>query len=148
LSSLGFFPKQRHPKDRDASFLFKPGPRPLAQKSFRNRNDLLLQRYWCEWIAISKESLVCGRRGFLAPRPKSIPVAAVSEIKIGHHYEPGDSESYESSVTLNVFYLTPKGRKSRHMVGYWLHPTLKEKVFCDIQEFAEKHEIPLTFRRN
>jgi hypothetical protein len=109
---------------------------------------LLLQRYWCEWIAISKESLVCGRRGFLAPRPKSIPAAAVSEIRIGHYYEPGDSESYESSVTLNVFYFTPKGRKSRHMVGYWLHPTLKEKVFCDIQEFAEKHAIPLTFRRD
>ena len=109
---------------------------------------VLLRRYWCEWIAISKESLVCGQRGFLAPRPKSIPVAAVSEIRIGHYYEPGDSESYESSVTLNVFYFTPKWRKSRHMVGYWLHPTLKEKVFCDIQEFAEKHEIPLTYRRN
>ena len=108
----------------------------------------LLARYWCEWVAISQEFIICGQRGLLAPSPTCISIDAVSEITIGHCFDANDSESHESVVTLNVFHLTPKGRHQRRMVGYWLHPTLKESVFCDLQEFAKKHQISLTFRRH
>ena len=67
----------------------------------------------------------------------------VSEIGIGH-YDPGDRESF---VTLNINYFTPKMRKVRHMIGFWLHPTLKEKVFCEMKEFAEKHHLSMVFQR-
>jgi hypothetical protein len=107
----------------------------------------LLQRYWSEWISVSGESILCGQEGLLAPKPKCIPVSAVSKVSIGRYNDPLDCESRESVVTLNVCYFTAKGREARQMVAYWLHPNLKERVFCEMQEFAIKHQIPLTFQR-
>ena len=107
----------------------------------------LLQRYWCEWIVISKASLVCGKRSTLAAKPKCFPIANIVAVKIG--YRAGRA-SCESVVTLNVIYYASKKRtwEGRHMIGYWLHPDLKEKVFCDMQEFCRKNEIPLSFQRS
>ena len=64
----------------------------------------LLQRSWSEWVTLSSEFLVSGQRGLLVPKPKHIPVSAVSQIGIGH-YDPSDRESV---VTLNINYITPK----------------------------------------
>lgn len=107
----------------------------------------LLSLSWTEVITMSQESVVCGQRGLLAPRSKSIPADAVTEITIGFHYVSDDAESRESCVTLNVHYRTAKGHPARRIVGYWLHPSLKEMIFHDMQQFAEKHNVPLTFRR-
>jgi len=108
---------------------------------------VLLQRYWRQWITISRESLAWGSRGLFALKPKCIPMANVVEIKIGRYDDPNDPESHESVVTLNVFCLTPKGRKRRHIIAYWIHPNLKEKVFGEMQEFCGRNEIPLSFQR-
>lgn len=103
----------------------------------------LLQRSWYESVVFSSDEFVHGRKGRLAPKPKRIPVSAISEIGIGF-YEPNDRESV---VTLNIHYFTAKKRKVRHMVGYWLHASLKEEVFCELQAFADKHHLAVAFQR-
>jgi hypothetical protein len=87
--------------------------------------------------------LIGGQQGLLAPKPKRIPLCSVCEIGIGHY----DSDGSESIVTLNVNYFNPRKRKVRRMIGYWLHPTLKEKVFSDMQEFASRNQLSISFER-
>jgi len=32
-------------------------------------------------------------------------------------------------------------------IGYWLHPSVKEKIFCDLEEFASRRKLPIAFQR-
>jgi len=104
---------------------------------------MLLQRFWCEWLTISPDSIVFGQRGILAPKSKRIPLEAVDEIGIGHY----DSGETESAVTLNIKYHTSKKRRARRIVGYWLHPTLKEQVFHAVEQFAGRQQLAIPFKR-
>lgn len=103
----------------------------------------LIQRSWYEWIAFSSDEIVHGAKGWLAPKPKRIPVSSISEVGFGYY----DSSDGESVVSLNIHYSTLKKRKVRHMVGFWLHPSLKEEVFLELQAFADKHRMALVFLR-
>ena len=108
----------------------------------------LLHRYWREWVKITPQSLMHGHEGLLAPKPKEIPLSAISDITIGQSYDIFDQSSRESIVSLNVNFMNSRNRKVRRILGYWLHPTLKEEVFRDLQEFATKHGLSLSFHRS
>ncbi len=104
---------------------------------------LLLGRSWYEWVTFRPNEFVHGRTGRLAPKPKRIPLSAIAEIGVGHY----DSGDHDSVVTLNIHYFIGKKLKLRHMVGHWLHPSLKEDVFRELQAFANKHDVAVVFQR-
>lgn len=102
---------------------------------------------WCEWIAVSGKGLSWGADGWLAPRPKSVLLSSVVEVKIGRYEYPADPDSRELVMTLNIFCLAQKGRTKRHSVAYWLHPKLKEELFVDMKAYCQRRGIPLAFDR-
>lgn len=101
----------------------------------------LLQRSWSEWITLSPQWFAFGQTGLLAPKPQRIAMSAIFEVSIGCHND-------DSVAMLHLTYFTPKKRKTLHSIGYWLHPSLKEKIFGEIQAFAAQHQLPLAFQRH
>src|SRR5207249_3452331 len=106
----------------------------------------LLQRRWSEWIVISSESFVYGQKGFLVRKPKTIPISTIFKIGIGRYAGEYDQTDRDSMVSLNIHCFTSKKRKRHRSIGFWLHPKLKEEVFQRIQEFANKHQLPVQFQ--
>src|SRR5712692_4332044 len=104
----------------------------------------IIARTWSEWIEISKESLSYGSIGFLARKPKILPMRSV-ELSCGFITE---SDGTESMITLNVFQSWGSlGGKRRHMIGYWLATELKVQVFETIEEFVKRNQVPLKVSR-
>ena len=33
------------------------------------------------------------------------------------------------------------------MIGYWLHPTIKEKIFTELEVFSKKQQLAIPFKR-
>jgi hypothetical protein len=102
------------------------------------------QRRWSEWIEISKENITCGWTGRGAPRAKSFSMQDLRELYLGHYGQQGDTES---TATLNL--LTARSIRGRRvLIGYWLAPHVKGRLYDLIADFVREQEIPLRLRRD
>ena len=98
-----------------------------------------------KWIELSSESVSNGNIGFLARKPKTIPLDTIIELGCGWY---SDSEGKETGITLNIIQSVGiLGGKKRHLLGYWLATELKVQVFETIEEFVKRNQIPLKMIR-
>jgi hypothetical protein len=106
---------------------------------------VIIGRTWSEWIEISSESASIGTIGFLARKPKTMPLDTIVELGCGQY---SDSEGKESNVTLSIMQSVGfLGGKKRHLVGFWLAPELKNEIFESIENFVKRNQIPLRMVR-
>jgi hypothetical protein len=96
----------------------------------------VVERFWTEWIEVSKDTVSHGRHGFLAGKPKIIPLESV--------YEFGLSKNSSNQVTIS--YGRPDRRRLRRF-GFWISPEYNEQIFQTIEDFVVRKEIPLRMVR-
>lgn len=99
-----------------------------------------VQRTWTEWVSLSAERLELGAEGWLAGKPKEIPLDRITAITLG-------CKDDESVPTLNLICRGKRHFESRRMIGYWLHPELKEQLFVELRTFAARNRLNLAFRK-
>jgi hypothetical protein len=98
---------------------------------------VLAQRFWIEWIEVSREYVSQGRRGLFAGKPKAFPLDSIYELGLS----PKDP-----TVSMTISYGRPDRRK-RRTFGYWVNPEFKEKIFGSIEDFVARKQIPLRMAR-
>lgn len=81
--------------------------------------------------------------GWFAPRTRSQPLRSIRHLYVGHY---GNNDETESIMTLG-FVTTNSWLSPRILIGYWLAPHVKERVFDIIAEFVEEQQIPLELRK-
>jgi hypothetical protein len=97
----------------------------------------LVQKFWTEWIEVSREYVSQGRIGWFAGKPKNFALASI--------YELGYS-SKDPTLSLTISYGRPDRRRQRSF-GYWVNPEFKEMIFQAIEDFVARKQIPLRMIR-
>jgi hypothetical protein len=100
----------------------------------------LLLRRTSEWIEISPTGIATGIYGLRGPMTRNHPFLPGMTVAIGFYED-------DSMVSLSLLWTSTFGLKARETLGYWLAPRLKEQLFVTMQSFAERHKIPLEFKR-
>lgn len=92
---------------------------------------------WMEWLEISEEEICHGYEGFLAPKPKRLPLDTIQYIFLGHVGE-------NSFVTLSIFSVPGRlGFRKQHLLGCCLAPDLKEELFDRIEAYVREKDLSL-----
>ncbi len=102
----------------------------------------LLGRTWAEWVEVLAAGVTVGRRGLLAPGPRTFPLDDGLTFALGWYDDGTGGDSHESMVTLAVVRPGRFGRR-RHLLGYWLAPAVKRAAFERVRAFAAERGIPL-----
>lgn len=98
---------------------------------------MILQRYWNECIEISREAVIHVRTGFLAGKPKVLPLDSVYEI---------GASSRNPTISFIISFGRP-GRRRTRSFGYWLTWEVKEQIFQILENFVTRKQIPLRMTR-
>lgn len=93
-------------------------------------------------MEIGHQGISFGFEGFLARKPKFVPVEHIKEVALGIY---NDGSDHESMITLNIKIKREYSamRNRRVIIGYWLHPELKQEIFQQMSDFITKNNIPI-----
>jgi hypothetical protein len=112
-----------------------------------------LGRWRSESLVISANRITYGTHGLLALRPASYPIkpdGPKPELVFGYYpsrVATGQDSGVETMITLSLIVRSMFGMRKRVLIGYWLTPSLKEKIFITIEKYVTTRKIPVHIKR-
>jgi hypothetical protein len=113
-----------------------------------------LGRWRSESFVITANRITYGAHGLLALRPTTYPIKPEGpkpELVFGYfpsRVATDQDTGAETMITLSLIVRSMFGMRRRILIGYWLAPSLKEKIFTTIESYVTTHKIPVLIKRH